>query len=89
MGVRERERPPHVVQPRLRDDLAARVRAEPQSQRDRRNCFGGSRLTLEQRLDRVWEGLRAAGAAECPLCGGCMQAAAGHARCSACGSTLT
>ena len=47
----------------------------------------GSRLTLEQRLDSVWEGLRAGGAAECPVCGGRM-AGLEHARCNTCGSEL-
>ena len=32
-------------------------------------CSDGGRLTLEQRLDGVWEGLHAAGAADCPVCG--------------------
>ena len=36
---------------------------------------GGGGLTLEARLDCVWEGLRADGAAECPVCHGCMDAA--------------
>jgi hypothetical protein len=49
----------------------------------------GGRLTLEQRLDRVWEGLLAAGAAECPLCGGEMERAEGAGRCGDCGTTLS
>ena len=51
---------------------------------------GGDGLTLEARLDCVWEGLRADGAAECPVCDGRMTARApGHpARCSGCGSQL-
>ena len=49
----------------------------------------GGRLTLEQRLDRVWEGLLAAGAAECPLCGGDMERAAGAGRCGDCGTKLS
>jgi hypothetical protein len=51
---------------------------------------GGGRLTLEQRLDSVWEGLRADGAAECPVCHGRMARAAGAeaARCGDCGSSL-
>jgi hypothetical protein len=49
----------------------------------------GGRLTLEQRLDRVWEGLHAAGAAECPLCGGQMERSAGAGRCGDCGTTLS
>ena len=49
---------------------------------------GGGRLTLEQRLDSVWEGLRADGAAECPVCSGRMEGS-GPARCHDCGSTLS
>ena len=53
-------------------------------------CSDGGRLTLEQRLDRVWEGLSAAGAAACPLCGGRMERRGeSAARCSGCGSALT
>jgi hypothetical protein len=49
----------------------------------------GGRLTLEQRLDRVWEGLTAAGAAECPMCGAAMhRATAGAGSCTGCGTTL-
>jgi hypothetical protein len=48
---------------------------------------GGSRLTLEQRLDSVWEGLRAGGAAACPVCGGQMKGLE-HARCTTCGTEL-
>jgi hypothetical protein len=50
----------------------------------------GARLrTLGRRLDSVWEGLRADGAAECPLCGGEMELRAGAGSCSSCGSTLS
>ena len=49
----------------------------------------GGRLTLEQRLDGVWEGLHAAGAADCPVCGAQMQGVGeGVARCGGCGTTL-
>ncbi len=50
----------------------------------------GGRLTLEQRLDGVWEGLCAGGAAECPLCRGQMigVTAESKARCGDCGSSL-
>jgi len=57
------------------------------------------RLTLEQRLDGVWEGLRVTGTAECPVCHGELIAApaapaaappAGTtARCARCMSTLS
>jgi hypothetical protein len=52
-------------------------------------CSDGGRLTLEERLDCVWEGLSAAGAAACPLCGGRMLREIDAARCTGCGSTLT
>ena len=48
----------------------------------------GGRLTLEQRLDRVWEGLTAAGAAECPLCGEGMERAGDVGRCGGCGTEI-
>ena len=49
----------------------------------------GGRLTLGQKLDSVWEGLLAAGAAGCVVCGERMRRAGDAARCSGCGSTLT
>jgi ribosomal protein S27AE len=49
----------------------------------------GGRLTLEQRLDRVWEGLLAAGAADCPLCGSEMERHGDAGRCGSCGTTLS
>jgi hypothetical protein len=49
----------------------------------------GGRLTLEARLDSVWEGLRADGAAECPVCHAQMAARGGGiARCGGCGTGL-
>jgi hypothetical protein len=65
-------------------DLEQRLRRE-RSQ----NCSDGGRLTLEQLLDGVWEGLRAAGVADCPVCGSRMDAAgADGGHCGGCGSTL-
>jgi ribosomal protein L37AE/L43A len=58
--------------------------------REKFQCSDGGRLTLEQRLDGVWEGLHAAGAADCPVCGSRMEGngdGAGH--CGGCGSTLS
>jgi hypothetical protein len=65
-------------------DLEQRLRRE-RSQ----NCSDGGRLTLEQRLDSVWEGLRAAGVADCPVCGSRMDAASDGGRCGGCGTTLS
>jgi hypothetical protein len=58
--------------------------------RDRSGCpSDGGRLTLEQRLEGVWEGLRAAGEAICPLCGGGMKRQAGGGRCDRCRTTIS
>jgi hypothetical protein len=54
-----------------------------------RHAHGGGRLTLEQKLGRVWEGLLAAGAADCPLCGAEMERAGAGGRCGGCGTTLS
>jgi hypothetical protein len=60
------------------------------SRRERSLCSDGGRLTLEQRLDGVWEGLHAAGVAQCPLCEGRMESDGdGVARCGGCGSSLS
>ncbi|MEX2252801.1 MAG: hypothetical protein WD649_01485 [Thermoleophilaceae bacterium] len=45
--------------------------------------------TLGQKLDSVWEDLRADGAAKCPLCGGAMELRVGAGSCRHCGSELT
>ena len=58
--------------------------------RGRTNCSDGGRLTLEQRLDGVWEGLHAAGVADCPICEARMEGAGdGTAHCGGCGSVLS
>jgi hypothetical protein len=58
--------------------------------RERSICSDGGRLTLEQRLEGVWEGLHAAGVADCPVCGGRMEGVGdGSARCGGCGSSLS
>jgi hypothetical protein len=51
----------------------------------------GGRLTLEARLDRVWEGLSAVGAAVCPVCDGKLERrrAGGGGICRSCGSSLS
>lgn len=50
---------------------------------------GGDRLTLEQHLERIWEGLLAAGAAECPICLSRMEASGQAAVCESCGTALS
>ena len=57
--------------------------------RERSHCSDGGRLTLEQRLDGVWEGLHAAGAADCPVCGSRMEKDGDSGgRCGGCGSSI-
>ena len=78
---------------RLVPDAPAPVRREPARAPEtfdlRPEPAGGGRLTLEQRLDGVWEGLLAAGAAECPLCTERMGVRQdGVAECRSCASTL-
>ena len=50
----------------------------------------GDRLTLEQRLDCVWEGLVAEGAAACVVCSGRLERTpSGQGICRSCGSRLS
>jgi hypothetical protein len=49
---------------------------------------GGS-VTLEERLQSAWRALQAAGAAECPLCGGEMTLHGGAGECGGCGAKMT
>ncbi len=63
--------------------------ADPARKRGERGpCFGGDRLTLEERLERIWEGLLAAGAAECPVCEGRLEHFGGRGVCGDCGAVL-
>ena len=73
-----------VGEPMRRD--AAKPRS---SRRQPIGCSDGDRPTLEQQVSRVWEGLLAAGVADCPVCGSEMQRTGDAARCGACGSTLS
>jgi len=49
----------------------------------------GDRLTLGQKLDSVWEGLLAAGAAGCPVCGARMVRSSESGGCGSCGSSIS
>jgi hypothetical protein len=50
---------------------------------------GGRELTLDERISKVWEGILAAGAADCPVCRGRMERMGEVARCFSCNSTLS
>jgi hypothetical protein len=58
---------------------------------DAPDAHAGGRLTLEQRLDSVWEGLQAGGAPDCPVCQAELGplGAASASRCGRCGSLLS
>ena len=62
--------------------------ARPLARRQPIGCSDGDGPTLEQQVSRVWEGLLAAGVAECPLCGTEMHRTRDAGRCAGCGSTL-
>jgi hypothetical protein len=82
VATRRRARQLALVPDRARGEVFDLER----QRRERSTCSDGGRLTLEQRLDGVWEGLHAAGVADCPLCAGPMEAAGeGAARCGRCG----
>jgi tRNA(Ile2) C34 agmatinyltransferase TiaS len=65
---------------------AARRRLNEAAHSER--SLGGGRLTLERKLQSVWEGLSATGAATCPVCDGEMKSEGGAGRCTGCGSRL-
>ena len=52
-----------------------------------RGCTGGRR-TLEATVSGAWEGILAAGTADCPLCRGRMERHGDAGRCTACGTSL-
>jgi hypothetical protein len=58
-------------------------------QREETRTSDGGRTTLGRKLELTWEGLRAAGVAGCPMCGGRMERRAAHARCGCCGTRLS
>ncbi len=55
----------------------------------RSQCSDGSRLTLEQSLASVWEGLLAVGAADCIVCGERMERDGAAGECGGCGTRIT
>ena len=55
----------------------------------RPQCTDGSRLTLEQTLERAWEGLLAVGAADCIVCGERMERRGAAGECGGCGTRIS
>ena len=58
-------------------------------QRRRPRCTDGSRLTLEQSLASVWEGLLTVGAADCLVCGAQMERHGSLGECGGCGTKIS
>ncbi|MBA3422022.1 MAG: hypothetical protein H0U12_09065 [Thermoleophilaceae bacterium] len=73
-------------EPEQRAEPAARGPAVPRGERGPRS--GGDRLMLEDHLERIWEGLLAVGAADCPVCMSRMEAFGESAACGSCGAGL-
>ena len=69
--------------PPLEQDFALREEHEEPRHSD------GGRLTLGELMSSVWEGLHAAGAAGCPVCGARMERSGAAGSCDGCGSTLS
>ena len=68
-----------------REGTEQRREARPVARRQPIGCSDGDRPTLEQQLSGVWEGLLAAGVADCPVCGAEMR----RSGCTGCGTVLT
>ena len=76
---------------RAHPTTVAREGSSPEPvRRDASHTHAGGRLTLEQRLDSVWEGLHTGGAPDCAVCQAELGGLGGaHAsRCGGCGSVL-
>jgi hypothetical protein len=74
---------------RLDTESARRAPVEPARPPRRPQCSDGSRLTLEQSLTSVWEGLLAVGAADCLVCGSKMERHGSVGQCGSCGTRLS
>ena len=68
---------------------AARARTSFAEQQPDSPVLGGRGLTLDERISRVWEGLRAVGTADCPVCRGSMERMGDSGRCLSCNSVVT
>jgi hypothetical protein len=60
-----------------------------EQQPDRPAETSGRKLTLDERISRVWEGILTAGTADCPVCRGPMERMGEVARCFSCKTTLS
>jgi hypothetical protein len=61
----------------------------PDAKTDAEFAASGGRLTLDERISKVWEGLLATGTADCPVCRGRLERMGDSGRCLSCNSVLT
>ena len=75
---------------RLDTESARRSAIETARSSSRRvQCSDGGRLTLEQTVSGVWEGLLAVGAADCLVCGAQMERRGAAGVCGGCGTKIS
>jgi hypothetical protein len=74
-----------LLSPRVR----ARARTNFAEQQPDSPVSGGRKLTLEERISKVWEGILATGAVDCPVCRGPMERMGDSGRCLRCNSVLS
>ena len=74
---------------RLDTEPARRSLIETARAPRRPQCTDGSRLTLEQSLAGVWEGLLTVGAADCLVCGAQMERRGATGVCGGCGTKVS
>jgi hypothetical protein len=74
---------------RLDSELGRRSLIDTARSHRRPQCTDGGRLTLEESLTSVWEGLLAVGAADCVVCGATMRRNGQAGECAGCGSRLS
>ncbi|MBA2506879.1 MAG: hypothetical protein H0V29_13210 [Thermoleophilaceae bacterium] len=78
-----------TLQMKLRPGEPGRETAGRRTRRPRQDDCDGGRLTVEMRISTVWEGLAAAGVADCLMCGGPVEGNAAGGTCSSCGTTIS
>jgi hypothetical protein len=73
----------------LASPLRGRTRTNFAEQQPDSPVSGGPVLTLDERISKVWEGILATGAVDCPVCRGRMERMGEVARCFSCKTTLS
>ena len=72
----------------LAPPLRARARTNFAEQQPDSPVSGGPVLTLDERMSKVWEGILATGAVDCPVCRGRMERMGDTGRCLRCNTVI-